>query len=84
MTTEEITPSSGTCNRCGSTDGNHEHDCTMVLLSRARWLILHYAHTFAEADKKEALPLVEQIAGLLAAKRRMRCQSMVTSLTLLK
>jgi hypothetical protein len=28
-------------------------------------LIVHYAHRFAEADKKEALPLVEQIAALL-------------------
>jgi hypothetical protein len=60
-------PNSSTCHGCGSTDGR-EHDCVLVLLSRARWLILHYAHSFTEADKKEALPLVEQITGLLARK----------------
>lgn len=56
----------GMCNICGSSDTGH--DCTAVLLSRARWLIVHYAHSFSETDKQEALPLTEQIALLLAKK----------------
>lgn len=54
------------CDRCGSLDAIH--DCTLVLLSRARWLILHYAHLFNDVDKQEALPLVEQIAVILTKR----------------
>lgn len=53
------------CNTCGL-DPVTEHDCTVVLLSRSRWLILHYGRLFNEADKKEALPLIEQIAKVLS------------------
>ena len=55
------------CNTCGLTE-QKKHDCALVLLARSRWLILHYAHMFNEVDKKEALPLVEQIAGLLTLR----------------
>jgi len=55
------------CNTCGAYG---PHDCELVLLSRCRWLILHYAHRFNEADKLEALPLVDQIAGLLLKRVR--------------
>jgi len=58
------------CNTCGLTE-RKEHDCALVLLARSRWLILHYAHRFNEVDKKEALPLVEQITGLLAKGGRL-------------
>jgi hypothetical protein len=52
------------CNTCGSFD--QEHDCALVLLSRARWLVLHYGHKFNPVDKPEALALVEQSALVLA------------------
>lgn len=59
------------CNTCGLSDPmRSSHDCALVLLGRARWLILHYAHNFNGSDKKEALPLVGQIAGLLTRKAR--------------
>lgn len=68
------------CNTCGLNPVT-EHDCAAVLLSRSRWLILHYGHLFNEADKKEALPLIEQIAKVLTqannsnAATRMRDQT---------
>jgi len=64
MTSAISTQQRALCSTCGLAE-QKEHDCALVLLARSRWLILHYAHKFSEVDKKEAMPLAEQITGLL-------------------
>jgi hypothetical protein len=68
----KIAISTGICNTCGIVldEKSEGHDCALVLLGRARWLILHYAHRFEKHDRQEALPLVEQIAQVLSEKMK--------------
>jgi hypothetical protein len=64
-TIQPAAPTGQRCSECGLV-GSEQHDCRLVLLERARWLILHYAHSFSAADKLEAQALVEQSALVLA------------------
>lgn len=54
------------CAACGCTD--EVHDCIGVILGRARLLIVHYGHSFAEHDKQDALVLIDQMENVITRR----------------